>query len=214
VSETFVGYDPGGNRAHGLAELQVADGKPISIISRTLRSAEEVIAGLEVLASVSALGVDTLSCWSTGGGGWRPADRWLREQKQYEKVRNSVTTPNGLFGSMSLNGMAVLVESRRKFPNVMITETHPKVLYFALSGKTHDYKSRKSEMDAFLSDKLGIPRSHFTIGDEHQWDAALSALAAHAGLRGLWRRDLHELAPVKGERLVRPCGATHYYWPE
>jgi len=36
----------------------------------------------------------------TGPGGWRPADRWLRET--YPVIRNSVMPLNGLAGSMSL----------------------------------------------------------------------------------------------------------------
>ena len=98
ASEIIIGYDPGGNDAHGLAELHVHDGRAIRISTRTLGTAEDVVSALDSLSSLAALGVDTLSCWSTGPSGWRPADRWLRER--YPDVQNSVVSPNSLFGSM------------------------------------------------------------------------------------------------------------------
>src|SRR5262249_3810366 len=104
----LVGYDPGGDGAHGIALLSVDDhGRATSLSTRTFETTEGVIAHLERLPAVAALGVDTLTCWSTGTGGWRPADRWLRDR--YKLVRNSVMTPNGLAGSMGLNGMSVLL---------------------------------------------------------------------------------------------------------
>src|SRR5713226_8231318 len=128
LSGMVVGYDPGGNGAHGLAELRVEDGRAVKLSTTTLGTAEEVITCVERLSSVLALGVDTLTCWSTGTSGWRPADLWLRQQ--YKAVQNSIMTPNGLFGSMGLNGMSFLISARHRFPDVPITETHPKVLYW------------------------------------------------------------------------------------
>lgn len=75
------------------------------------------------------LGIDTLTLWSTGKSGWRPADLELR--KRYKGVRNSVLPPNFLSGAMSLNGMMVMLSLRREFPDLTVSEAHPKVLYFA-----------------------------------------------------------------------------------
>ena len=91
-STLFVGYDPGGDDAHGVAQLSLVEGKAAIPSTTTLRTAEDVIIFLESLSIVAGIGVDTLTCWSTGGGGWRPADRWLRET--YKGVQNSVMTPN------------------------------------------------------------------------------------------------------------------------
>src|SRR4051812_36274450 len=103
----IVGYDPGGKDAHGVSLLTLESGRTTSVSARTFESAEEVIRYVESLPPVIAVGVDTLTCWCTGPGGWRPADRWLRQR--YGAVRNSVMTPNGLAGSMGLNGMAFLL---------------------------------------------------------------------------------------------------------
>lgn len=209
LSGLVIGYDPGGNGKHGVAELQVEDGRTTIVRVDTFGTAEAVITLLESKPSIAALGVDTLTCWSTGEGGWRPADRWLRNR--YRAVRNSVVTPNNLFGAMGLNGMAVLVAVRLKHPDVLITETHPKVLYYALSGQKYDYQNSKTAMDATLAEALGVTIAPAT---EHEWDAALSALAALHGLGQRWSNDLHCLPTEKGERLIAPCGMTHFFWPE
>ena len=209
LSGVVVGYDPGGNGVHGVAELQIQGGRAAALSTKTLDTAEHVIAAIERLPSIAALGVDTLTCWGTGTSAWRPADRWLRHR--YRAVQNSVMTPNGLFGSMGLNGMSVLIAARRRFSNVPITETHPKVLYWQLSGKKCEYETSKTAMDAFLAGLLGIS---VVPGTEHEWDAAISAFAALEGIAGRWSHDLHQLPIIKGERLITPCGSTHYFWPE
>lgn len=208
LTGVIVGYDPGGNGAHGVAKLSIRGGQPESLVTRTLQTAEDVISYLENMSAIVAFGVDTLTCWSTGLGSWRPADRWLRHH--YVEVQNYIVTPNGLYGAMGLNGMAVLMAVKLKFPNVLITETHPKVLYWHLSRQKYDYTNRKVSMDQTLADALGLDVAPAT---EHEWDAALSTLAALEGATDRWRLDLHSLPTVSGERIVTPCGKTYYFWP-
>jgi hypothetical protein len=209
LTGVIVGYDPGGNGVHGVAKLSVRGGQPYSLVTSTLQTAENVINYMEDMSDIVAFGVDTLTCWSTGRSAWRPADRWLRQH--YVKVRNSIVSPNGLRGSMGLNGMAVLVALRLKFPSLPITETHPKVLYWYLSMQQYNYTSSKVLMDKTLAHVLGIDVDPKT---DHEWDAALSTLAALQGVSGRWNHDLHSLPNEIGERIVSPCGRTNYYWPE
>ena len=83
---------------------------------------------------------------------------------------------------MVLNGMAILVAVKIKFPSVLITEAHPKVLYWHLSSQKYDdYTISKVSMDKTLSHALGIDVAPTT---EHEWDAALSTLAALKGTTG------------------------------
>jgi hypothetical protein len=205
----IVGYDPGGDGAHGIALLSLDAGRTTSVVTKTFDTTEAVIAYVERFSDVLALGVDTLTCWSTGPGGWRPADRWLRAR--YEAVRNSVMTPNGLAGSMGINGMSVLLAMRAKYPRVIVVETHPKVLYWALEQKKYNYASAKPEMERVLCESHA---AMVATANEHEWDAAISAFAAACGVRGHWTRDLHTLPTSPDERIVTPCGATNYYWPE
>jgi hypothetical protein len=141
--------------------------------------------------------------------GWRPADRWLRAR--YPEVHKSVVSPNGLLGSMGLNGPAVLHEVRKSFPSLVVTESHPKVLYWNLAQERYGYSQHQAQMEALLSREMKIP---LKTESEHAWDAAISALAALRGYSGQWRNDLHCLPAEKSERLIWPCGETHYFWPE
>lgn len=112
---------------------------------------------------------------------------------------------------MGLNGMAVVVAARRRFTDLFITETHPKVLYWHLARAKYDYRTSKAAMDDVLARVLGISVAPAT---EHEWDAALSAFAALEGSVGRWSHDLHSIATGENERLISPCGTTHYFWPE
>lgn len=210
VSGVIIGYDPGGNDAHGVAMLRVEGGVPISLQTGTAACADEVMQRVEQALPLIAIGVDTLTCWSSGASGWRPADRWLRSR--YPEVQNSVVTPNGLYGSMGLNGMAVLIEARRLQPNLLITETHPKMLHWGLSkGVRYNYRNDHARMNDLLAVAIGVD---VAPNNEHEWDAAISAFAALEGVGGHWTNDLHARPTSASERLIWPCGKTHYYWPE
>ena len=207
MTGTVVGYDPGGNGTHGLARLAVREGVAESVTLSTHASAEDVLRALGTNRLLS-VGVDTLTAWSTGPSGWRPADRWLRAR--YPEVRPSVAAPNSLYGSMSLGGMAVLLDLRRQ-PDLLVTEAHPKVLWWALWHRRYAYSVEAQQMDAELGSALGLD---LCTANDHEWDAAASALVALHALRDDWPRDLHALDHADGERIVHPCGPTRYVWPE
>ena len=177
--------------------------------TETLQTAEDVVQSILGGEEPLGLGIDTLTCWSNGRSGWRPADRWLR--RHYADVQKAVIAPNSLYGAMCLNGMAVLLTVRQAFPAIFVTETHPKVLYYALLEEPYDYSGpNTSVMNDRLNSWLGVdvePRN------EHEWDAAISILPVVRGLNGSWQ-DLHTLPTKSSERLVHPCGETTYMWPD
>ena len=210
MTGTVVGYDPGGNDDHGLATAEVQDGRIDRVTTKTLANVEEVLASIPKVQPLG-LGIDTLTCWSTGRSGWRPADRWLRDE--YPVVRNSVQAPNSLSGAMIVSGMAVLLAVRRAFPGIFVTETHPKVLYYALCEEKHDFNGpnrsvMNSRLSGLLDDVDVEPR------DDHQWDAAISILPVVRWLDESWQNNLHDPWTDPDERLVQPCGGTAYVWPE
>jgi hypothetical protein len=102
-------------------------------------------------------------------------------------------TPNGLAGSMGINLMSVLLAMRAKYPRVIVVETHPKVLYWALEQKKYNYASAKSEMERVLCEAHAVM---IATANEHEWDAAISAFAAACGVRGHWTKDLHTLPTI------------------
>jgi len=210
ISGTIAGYDPGGNNKNGFAVLEIQNGKPANITITTLATAETVINEIILIKkNIIGLGVDTLSCWGTGNGGWRPADKWLRNK--YPVVRNSIMSPNTLSGSMGINGMSVLIEAANKSNGITLSETHPKVLYYALTQKKYNYAEYSNEMDIFLSNKLG--GVNLRTSNDHEWDAAVSAYALFMGITGKWKYDLHKLSIENDEHIVKPCGKSFYFWP-
>lgn len=209
INGTMVGYDPGGNGTQGVAKISISGSQCTEIEVCTLDTVEDVISWIDEVEDLIGLGVDTLACWSTGPSGWRTADLWLR--KRYTEIQQSVVSPNGLYGSMGLNGMAVLVSIREKRADLPISETHPKVLYWALQRKKYDYTNAAPEMDFNLSDWLSI---EVRTSNDHEWDATVSALAALRGMQNRWTRDLFQLPVDQNTRLVFPCGQVQYWWPE
>jgi hypothetical protein len=204
----IVGYDPGGNGNHGVAALVVDNGRPIRLSFATVRNAQAAFDWLTIGDKPLAAGIDTLTVLSMGDSGWRPADRWLRGQ--YPKVQNNVVNPNYLQGSMALNGLAVMISLRGASRDILVSETHLKVLYHRLSGFQYSYQVNQVGMNAHLTQWIGLA-ANTTSG--HEWDAAVSCFAVLEGITGRWVTDLHQLPTVPGEKLVQPGGPSHYYWP-
>ena len=209
MTGTVVGYDPGGNCKHGLARATVRDGDIVCVTTETLPTVEDVVASIRDIKTPLGIGIDTLTCWSTGHSGLRPADRRLRQC--YRAVAKSVLASNSIRGAMSVNGMAVLGAVREAFPDIFVTETHPKVLYYALFKEHYDYTVPNiCVMDKCLSRLLNVD---IAPQNEHEWDAAISILPVVRRLHESWELDLHALPTDPDECLVQPCGRTNYVWP-
>lgn len=198
----FWGYDPGGHNGNGVAAICAVDGelqKDRTLIC-TKDTAAEVVTWFESQETPFAVGIDTLTCWSGGSGSWRKADKTLRIA--YPDAQDSVMSPSSLMGAMSLNGMFVLLRLRQRDPNLYITETHPKVLHKAMTGKTYTTilgnsdgwvavggsmkKWTREERKRWLNDKvqkwlkpLELCSDHRgSPQNDHEVDALISAYAA------------------------------------
>jgi Protein of unknown function (DUF429) len=208
VTGKIVGYDSGGNGRHGVAALIVDEGLPVELSFATVDDAHAALRWFTADGMPFAAGIDTLTLLSMGPSGWRPADRWLRQR--YPRVKKSVVTPNYLQGSMTLNGLAVMGSLREANGEIVVSETHPKVLYFHFECVQYAYAGNQSAMNAALSRWVGL--SVETLND-HEWDAVISCYAVLEGLTGRWSGDLHRLPPDDKQRLVTPVGPSHFYWP-
>lgn len=207
MAEIYIGYDPGGNGAHGVAAINGEHA-----VCATVATALDSIGWLTQQCdqqTPAAFGLDTLTLWSTGPAGWRPADRALRQA--YPAVMNSIVAPNFLFGAMCINGAAAALALRSKFDKMLITETHPKVLYYALTGDVYDFENNRDNMVGNLARWLG--RADPNIRTDHAWDALVSAYAARNWHTQKWDVDLHQLDANQFESLVCPIGSTAYAWP-
>lgn len=230
----ILGYDPGGNGGHGVAVMEVARinnrrwrarSLPLLTECETVQEVMNVVKKTISGCRLIGCGIDTLTAWSLGESGWRPADILLR--RGYPYVRNSVDSPNHINGSMCLNGALVLRWLRRRADKGgMITEAHPKVCYYALRRSRHPWRrvDRDQPYDdeaqqtqqgakAWLLCELGLsPEVPADFGrEDHRFDALLGCLAALQGVNEEWTADLHAQPDAS---VVHPFGQTHYWWPE
>lgn len=222
-----IGYDPGGNKRHGVAVLSVLHNNDRwTVESVRLQTCENVRAVIDFIAAhvpeeeLLALGIDTLTAWGCGDSGWRQAD--IRLRRHYSKVRASVDNPNHIQGAMCLNGALVLHWILNHFPyGIHVTEAHPKVLFFALTNRRHPWSDAGAvcgmprKRAAFwllkeLGRNPGLSELAAALCEcDHKFDALLGALAALRGVNGEWPTDLHANSDV-----VHPFLSTHYWWPE
>src|SRR5829696_4436391 len=200
-NDVVLGFDPGGAGNFGAALLRGTD-----FLTITVNGVREAVAwAISQCGGQSpvAVGIDTLLHWSDGPSGWRPADRFLRIT--YPEARGSVLSPNGLYGSMAIGGMALAIRLREHWPEVLLNETHPKVLYHALSGARYQASKVEAAIEWFL-ERAGLGARK--INNEHELDALLSAWATSTGLAESWS----DLA-AGHEQLLFPAGVVSYLWP-
>ena len=201
-----LGYDPGGVGAGGACVVAAHGGEVQLLQVGTYDSVDEVLALFCECAGprgVVAAGIDALLSWATRASGWREVDRYLR--RTYPEVANSVLTSNTIAGSMAVQGMGMALRLRQVSPEIQLNETHPKVLYFALSGKKYSYA--RSMVD-WLSERVDLAGKQ--IRNEHEWDAVFSAWATVQGMQpnSGWQ-DLMDLP----DDLLFPAGQVTYRWP-
>lgn len=239
----FLGYDPGGNDGHGVASFRVDESgcitEPRSDTRRTVHGVLDWFRKMvRDLGPVRAVGIDTLTYWSALESGWREADEWLR--KRHPEASGSVVALNSMYSSMSVNGMFVLLELRKICPGLDVTETHPKVLHFALADSLcltdRLYPTREKKDGKFRETKRQFEQRVFVdspdlnrrlaewmgvdIGalpkkpkNSHEWDALISAWAAlHAKSRA-WKINLVSLEK-DGDHLLFPATGVEYRWPD
>lgn len=203
AAENYLGFDPGGQT--GVALLTVQGGR------RHCKTAcvDSVDAALSCTSSLldgktpEAAGVDTFLFWEPTIGGWRRADRCLRDR--YPEVLNSVLASNSTAGAMAVQGMGLAIRLRERWPQIELIETHPKVLYYALAGRKYQWPS---DMTKWLLKTMNCEPTE--IANEHCWDAAISAWAALNGHTKRWTRDLRALS----DAAIEPAGRCAYWWPE
>ena len=209
MTTLYFGYDPGGGGAHGVASI---DGANVSC--DTLATAQDAITWFSDRSAGRAdvvLGVDAFTLWSSGPSGWRPADRALRAR--FPEVIDSVTAPNSLRGAMPVNGAVVMRALGTRCGKLRVTETHPKVLYFALTNQVYNFGQNSVQMIEHLAAWIGA--GAIAVPSEHAWDAVVSAYAARQWHTGAWPANLHGLPNQPYEELIPVQGNRAFYgWPE
>lgn len=106
-----------------------------------------------------------------------------------------------MWGAVLVQGILFAMLLRKRFPSVLMTESHPKALAVALSIRS----------DEAIRSKFDI-KGQWTSEDER--DAVIAAICASEGFSGRWtidladKRDRSELDPKE-----MWFGPVHYWWP-
>jgi hypothetical protein len=202
TNDVFLGFDPGGTDRFGAAIIHgsAVRAATVSSVAAAMRWALQECGPREPVAA----GIDTMLHWCDGPGGWRPADAKLRAA--YPAARSSVLSPNGLYGSMAIGGMALALRLHQRWRSMLLNETHPKVLAFALRHKRHSDSDPLAAV-AWFAEHSGLDLPQLSSGDE--LDAVLSAWATREGLSKGWANLVTD-----DTALIFPAGQASYLWPE
>jgi predicted nuclease with RNAse H fold len=195
----WLGADPGGNKAFGVARLLDDGSFQTSVVSY----AEEALDWFCKQDSFEprAAGIDAPLWWSSGKSSDRKADQVLR--REYKIHPGTVQTANSLQGAALIQGVMLANRLREQYPDISITEAHPKALLRALKLKTWD------EISGFFSLLGKEPK------EEHERDALLGAVAAREGALKRWSRNLaaDRLQYEQNPETI-PAGPVFYWWPD
>jgi hypothetical protein len=202
------GYDPGGDGNHGVAKIILRKAQVTNLSCETCTTANEAFSWFGDKTPLG-FGVDTLTEWNTDKCGWRSADKLLRNH--YPKASNSVMAPNALRGSMVINGMALVLAIRKKWPDIIVSETHPKILYCELSKRLYGDDDLQRKNQAIMK-LLGVRTNQQMPKDDNQWDALASTFSVWSGIFGSWRADLHAHS-LDSNSVICPAGKTVFFWP-
>jgi predicted RNase H-like nuclease len=201
----WFGADPGGMNAFGVALLQ-PDG---SFATEVVSSADEAVAWLDRKAtSIDGAGIDAPLWWSSGPSGDRAADQYLR--KQFKKSAGTVQAANSLRGAALVQGVMLAWLLRKRYPQLSITEAHPKALLKTLAIEIeHSNESWRAIASLFTL------ASHMPSKD-HERDGVLGAVAAREGSSGRWTIDLaaRDRLPSEQDPGSLPWRPVSYWWPD
>jgi hypothetical protein len=106
---------------------------------------------------------------------------------------------------MAIGGMALAIRLRELWPELILNETHPKVLYYALARERYRAKEVEVAVRWFLDHaRLDASRIH----NDHEFNAVISAWATRAGLLEGWEDFV-----IDDPSLLFPAGRVRYLWP-
>lgn len=155
--EILLGLDPGGDKNFGWCISQYTDEMPMvslacGLSSNAHQAIQYALAAIPKGSTLAAAGIDAPLFWSKTGA--RNADITVRhaiKQAGAPHVSGTVQDINSLRGACLIQGMLAALELRDRFPELPITEAHPKALRW-LSPHLLDIEARSEhERDAMLA---------------------------------------------------------------
>ena len=130
----YLGFDPAGKGKFGAVALREADEIRQVVAAQTVESVADALDFACAQEQPVAAAIDGPLTWSSGTSGWRQVD--LRLRRRYPQHRNKVISTNSLFGSVAVQAPALGMLLGKRFPSMVISETHPKLTCVALGLST------------------------------------------------------------------------------
>ena len=199
----ILGLDPGGVGRFGWCLADKGRGSHLKLRSSgaTDSAGRAVATVLQLIGdeTVVAAGIDSPLFWVPDGD--RRADMAVRAAMQHRGARNvdgTVQRVNSLRGACLVQGIMAARQLRNRFPNIRLTESHPKALLWLIDVANTERAVRSITME-HLSEFIEC-RTLCLSEDER--DAALGAISAfamiqkRAGWRDLIRDEVDAFAPV------------------
>ena len=205
----YLGYAPGGSarvaNKSGVSILTLTDAGPQCEAGAVCCVDDAVAWFLDRLggAAPAAAGIDAFLFWETSRCGWRGADRWLKAT--YPAVTRNVLPSNSVQGAAAIQGMALGISLRRVWPGIALTETHPKVLHYALAGSRFEWTPQVAR---WPREAIGCA-GETLVQTQNEWSALASAWVAMMGHTGAWKLDLRQ----QSKEAVEPAGPAAFWWP-
>lgn len=200
----LLGFDPGGENGFGWSVAKDAPTLPLTVratgvVDNAQSAVDAAMAQVKKGESVVAVGIDAPLFWVATGD--RNVDRIVRSELRglgMPSLGGTVQAVNSLRGACVVQGMLTGVLLRAAFPEVLITESHPKALLWQL---------RLANRDRHPSGIALVTLSQFVVSSsigrqDHERDAAIGALSAWAmfhkpkGWRDLYLEEPHPYSPI------------------
>ena len=201
-----MGFDPGGEGNFGWSICPVVNGglaAPLQtgLANHAVHAVQAVQGALPNNANILAAGIDAPLLWSNAGN--RDVDQQLRNA--LNALNNNpfpiprVIALNALWGAVTVQGVLVAHHVAVAWPNVDLTESHPRALRCLLHA--HGQPATVNMVNQLTA---GL--------DDHQLDATLAAVSAwaarHQNQPGTGWQNLYEQEPG----LVGPFDLDASYW--
>jgi hypothetical protein len=205
-----IGFDPGGIGQFGWCLVESTERARLRYCGTSNHAqgaVDAVCKHIDDSMKVLAAGIDSPLFWIATGD--RRADQIVRATMFGLGARNvwgTVQSVNSLRGACLIQGILAARLLRSRFPDIRITESHPKALLWIMGVANKQRPVRDVQM-ADLSKLIDCDLQGLS---EHERDAALGAVAALAMLRKLdgWRNlALNESNPFV------PVAPVEYWMP-